>query len=69
MQLQLGDALPHGDARPGQKAGAHPVGDGAEPQVNARGLDLIGRKLLRRRDGAVRRQRRDHAVGQDAVIG
>ena len=69
MQLEFSDPLRHRDARPRQEAGAHPIGDGAKSQVDTRGLDLIGRKRSRRHDGAVLRQRRNHAVGQDAVIG
>ena len=55
-------------ARPGQEARAHPVGDIAEPQVEARRLDLVGGELARGNDGAAGVQRRDHAVGQDALV-
>ena len=40
MQLQLVDALGDGGAGAGQKTRAHPVGDAAQPQIEARRLDL-----------------------------
>ena len=33
--------------RAGQKARAHAIGDIAEPQIEAGGLDLIGREVTR----------------------
>ena len=41
VQLQFVDALGDGGVRPGQEARAHAIGDLAEPQVEARGLDLV----------------------------
>ena len=46
VQLQLVDALGDGGARPGQEARAHAVGDLAEPQVEARRLDLVVHELV-----------------------
>ena len=48
VQLQLGDALGDRGLRPRQEARAHAVGDLAEPQIEARRLDLIGREIARR---------------------
>ncbi len=67
MQLQFVDALGDGGARTGQETGAHPVGDVAEAQVEARGLDLAFDKGIGRQDQARIRHRRNHAVGQDSV--
>ena len=47
VQLQLVDALGDRRARPGQEARAHAIGDLAEPQVEARRLDLVGREVAR----------------------
>ena len=41
VQLEFGDAPGDRGARPRQEARAHPVGHGAEPQIEARGLDLV----------------------------
>ena len=68
VQLEFVDALGDRGARPGQEARAHAIGDLAEPQVEARRLDLIRRELERREDRAVARERRDHVVGQDALL-
>ncbi len=54
--------------RPGQEACAHAVGDVAEAQVEARRLDLVGREIARRNDGAVCGKLRDHAVGQYPLL-
>ncbi len=59
----------NGGAGAGQKARAHAVGDGAEAQVEARRLDLIGSERIVRANAAGLRQRRDHAVGQNALVG
>ena len=67
MQLQLVDALGDGGVRAGQKARAHPVGDIAEAQIEARRLDLAFDKGIGRQDEARIRHRRDHAVGQNSV--
>ncbi len=67
VQLEIVDALlDRGAAR--QKARAHAVGDRAETQVEARRLDLVSGKRPRRQDRAVRGQRGDHAVGQNALV-
>jgi hypothetical protein len=67
MQLQFIDAFGDGGARSGQEARAHPVGDIAEAQIEARRLDLALDKGIGRQDQARIRHRRDHAVGQNSV--
>ena len=57
-----------GRARARQKARAHAIGDLAEPQVEARRLDLVVDEFVFRQDRALAHQRRDHAVGQDAFL-
>ncbi len=69
VEFQFGDPLRDGGARAGQKTGAHAIGDGAETQIEARRLDLIGRERIARHNRAVAFKRRDHAVGQDSLIG
>jgi hypothetical protein len=54
-------------SRPRQEAGAHPVGDIAEAQIEARRLDLALDKGIGRQNKAGIRHRRDHAVGQNAI--
>ena len=51
-----------------KKARAHPVGDFAEPQIEARGLDLILGEGALDADRALLRQIRDHAVGQGCPL-
>ena len=68
MQLQFVDALGDRRVRTGQEARAHAIGDLAQPQVEARGLDLVGHEVVGGQDRAVLRQRRDHVVGQDAFL-
>ena len=36
-----------------QEAGAHAIGDVAQPQIEARGLDLVGHEIARRQNAAV----------------
>ncbi len=67
MQLQFVDALGHRRARARQETRAHPVGDVAEPQIEARRLDLAFDEGIGRQDQAGIRHRRDHAVGQNAI--
>jgi hypothetical protein len=67
VQLQFVDALGDRRIRSRQKAGANPVGDVAEPQVQACRLDLALDKGVGRQDQAGFRHRRNHAVGQDAM--
>ncbi len=68
MQLQVVDALGDGGVRPRQEARAHAKGDLAEPQVEARGLDLVLHEFVFGEDRAVADQRADHLVGQDAPL-
>ncbi len=58
MQRKVGQPL--GDCQPGagQKTRTNAIGGGAEAEVEAGGLDLIGRKG-RRDDAAFRCERRD----------
>ena len=67
VQLQMLDALRDRGAA-GQEARAHAIGDVAEPQVEARGLDLVGREVVRGQNPTGFRQRRDHAVRQNALV-
>jgi hypothetical protein len=67
VQLQFVDALRHRRARPRQKTGAHPIGDVAETQIEARRLDLAFDERVSRQDETGVRHRRDHAVGQNAI--
>ena len=67
MQLQFVDALGDRGPRTGQEARAHPIGDIAEAQIEARGLDLALDKGIGRQDQPRIRHRRDHAVGQNSV--
>jgi len=62
MQLQFVDAT--GDrGGPRQEARAHAIGDPAEPQIEARRLDLTGDEIRFGQNSAAGGQRRDHAVG------
>ena len=67
VQLQFVDAFGHRRARPRQEAGAHPIGDVAETQIEARRLDLAFDKRIGRQNKAGVRHRRDHAIGQNAI--
>jgi hypothetical protein len=67
VQFQLVDTLGDGGAGTRQKTRAHPVGDVAEPQIEARRLDLAFDEGVFRQDEARIRHRRDHAVGQNSV--
>ena len=68
VQLQLVDALRDRGVGPGQEARPHAIGDLAEPQVEARGLDLVGHEVVGGQDRARLRERRDHVVRQDAFL-
>jgi hypothetical protein len=68
VQLELLDALGDCRARARQEARANPIGHFAEPEIEARGLDLVGDEIVGRQDRAVLRERRDHVVGQDASL-
>ena len=67
VQLQFVDTLSH-RGRPGQEARAHAIGHLAQPQIEARRLDLVGHEIGRWQNPAVGGQRRDHAVGQNALV-
>jgi hypothetical protein len=47
---------------------AHAVSHLAEPQIEARRLDLVGDKVVGRQDRTLLRERFDHPVGQDAFL-
>jgi hypothetical protein len=68
VQLEIVDALRDRRAGAGQEARAHTKRHLAEPQVEARGLDLIVGEFRRRDDTTRIRQRRDHAVGQYSLV-
>ena len=67
VQLELVDALGDRGLRPGQKACAHAIGHLAEPQIEARRLNLIGREIARGTNPTALRELRDHVVGQNAL--
>ncbi len=67
VQLQSVDALGNGCAAR-QETRAHAVGHLAQPQVEARRLDLVGDELVFGQNTAVRGEHRDHAVGQNALV-
>ena len=67
VQLQFVDA-PGDRGRAGQETRAHPVGDFAQAQIEARRLDLVGHEIGGGQYPAVAGQPRDHAVGQDALV-
>ncbi len=58
----------HRGVGPGQEARAHAIGDLAEPQIEAGGLDLVGHEVVGGQDRARLRERRDHVVRQDAFL-
>jgi hypothetical protein len=68
VQLQLVDALGDGGIWTRQKTGAHAIGHFAQPQIEARGLDLVGDEVVAAQDGTIACERRDHVVGQDAFL-
>src|SRR5262249_61687173 len=68
VQLEIVAALAAGRVRPRQDARAPPIGPLAEPQVEARGLDLVVGELGRRDDAAAVCERRDQPVRQDAFV-
>jgi hypothetical protein len=68
VQFEIGDAAAHRAMRARQETRAHPVGDIAEPQVEACGLNLIGCEGTDGHDPARVRQFGDHAVRQDALV-
>ncbi len=68
VELQFGDALRNGGAGPRQEACAHAIGDIAKAKIETRRLDLIVGERIARTNAACRRQRRDHAVGQNSVV-
>ena len=67
MQLQFVDPFGDRAIRPRQKTGAHPVGDVAEPQIEAGRLDLALDEGIFGADHAGIGHRRNHAVGQNAI--
>ena len=67
MQLEVVDALRHTGVRARQKARAHAIGDGAEPQIEARRLHLAVGKGRSDPDMALGRKLRDRAIGQNAA--
>ena len=67
MQLQLVNAFGHGRTRTWQKAGAHPIGDITEPQIEARRLNLAFDEGIGGQNKAGIRHGSDHAVGQNAM--
>ena len=68
VQLEFVDALGDRGLRPGQKARADAIGHLAEPQVEARRLNLIGREFAHGTNPTALRERGDHVIGQDALV-
>ena len=68
MQLEVIDAFADRGARTGQEARAHAIGDLAQPQVEARRLNLVGIERIGRLDGAAIDERRNHVVRQNATL-
>ena len=67
VQLEFVDALRNRRAAR-QEACAHAVGHLAQPQIKARRLDLIGHELVFGQNPAAGGERRNHAVGQNALV-
>jgi hypothetical protein len=68
VQLQLGDALRDRNPRTGQKTGAHAIGNRAEAQIETGWLNLIRCKRSAGTNGALLRERRNYAVGQNSAV-
>jgi hypothetical protein len=68
VQPEIPNAVGDRGARPRQEARAHPVGNVAQPQVEACRLDLVGREGLSGTNPTARRKLRDHVIGQDALV-
>lgn len=69
MKLQPFELLRHRGSRAGQEAGAHPVGDGTEAQVETGGLDLVGVGGSRCDDTFALEQRANGLRRKNAVFG
>ena len=68
VQLQMLDALRDRRAA-GQEARPHAIRNVAEAQIEARGLDLVGREIIGGQNPTRVLERRDHAIRQDALLG
>jgi len=66
VQLQLVDARLHRQLRAGKERGAHPVGDVAEAQIEARRLDLVRVERSWRADLRRIESGADLVVGEDS---
>ena len=66
MHLELGDPLGDASAGAGEERGADPVGDGAEPEIEACRLQLIGQDRRPRGERARTDQRVDPEIGKNA---
>ena len=67
-QLEVVDALGNRRVPPGEETRTHPERDVGQPQVEAGRLDLLGRQRWGGPDDAVRHQRGDHPVRQNALV-
>ncbi len=67
VEREILDALRHRRA-PRQKARAHPISHLAQPQVEARRLDLVGIERIGRLDGITLDERRNHVVRQNTSL-
>jgi len=68
VELQLLDALGDRCVRTRQEARADTVGHLAEPEIEARRLNLVGHEIIGRQDRAILRERGDHVIGQNALL-
>ncbi len=69
MEFQLVELVAHRGVGTGQEARPDAIGDLAEPEIEARRLDLVGLDLRRGQDLAARDHRADGLARQDAGAG
>src|SRR6476469_4063106 len=69
VEFELAELVAHGRVRPRQEASADAIGDLAQPEIEARRLNLVRRDLRRRPDLATGDQGFQRLGGQDAGAG
>src|SRR6478609_3628120 len=69
VEFELAELVAHGRVRPRQEARADAISDLAQPEIEARRLNLVRRDLRRRPDLATGDQRFQRLGGQDAGAG
>ena len=67
MQLEFVDTLGDRDLRPRQEAGTDAIGNRAEAEIEAGGLDLAFDEVVFGQDQPGLSHCLDHAVGQDSI--